>query len=88
MYAALAQSVERLTRNEKVNGSIPLGGSTPNSPCVMGSRLWTTASRGRDLRIFHLCQGFPLAFTDMLVVGVYAIHTRWQAIDVTQRSST
>ena len=25
--AALAQSVERLTRNEKVKGSIPLGGS-------------------------------------------------------------
>ncbi len=26
--AALAQSVERLTRNEKVIGSIPIGGST------------------------------------------------------------
>ena len=30
--AALAQSVERLTRNEKVAGSIPAGGSkTPSS---------------------------------------------------------
>ena len=27
MFAALAQSVERLTRNEKVAGSIPAGGS-------------------------------------------------------------
>ena len=27
-YAALAQSAERLTRNEKVIGSIPIGGST------------------------------------------------------------
>lgn len=27
-HAALAQSAEHLTRNEKVKGSIPLGGST------------------------------------------------------------
>lgn len=27
MFAALAQLVERLTRNEKVAGSIPAGGS-------------------------------------------------------------
>src|SRR5665647_831900 len=33
--AALAQSAERLTRNEKVKGSIPLGGSTA-SPQVNG----------------------------------------------------
>src|SRR5450830_547134 len=32
--AALAQSVERLTRNEKVKGSIPLGGSTRNGPSL------------------------------------------------------
>src|SRR5690348_18406123 len=31
-HAALAQSVERLTRNEKVVGSIPTGGSTANGP--------------------------------------------------------
>src|SRR5450830_849650 len=30
--AALAQSAERLTRNEKVKGSIPLGGSTKKRP--------------------------------------------------------
>ncbi len=36
--AALAQSVERLTRNEKVVGSIPTGGST-SSPWYVNEKL-------------------------------------------------
>ena len=39
--AALAQSVERLTRNEKVKGSIPLGGSNNGD--------WATAALFRRL---------------------------------------
>ncbi len=55
-HAALAQSVERLTRNEKVVGSIPTGGSTPpaargtaagRSRLVLGSRKQPCPARAR-----------------------------------------
>src|SRR5690625_4466579 len=36
--AALAQSAERLTRNEKVVGSIPTGGSTPHNAAGLHKR--------------------------------------------------
>ena len=35
VHAALAQSAEHLTRNEKVKGSIPLGGSKESKAVIL-----------------------------------------------------
>ena len=44
--AALAQSVERLTRNEKVGGSIPPGGSFYFLPSASAAMLRAVAAAG------------------------------------------
>ncbi len=54
VIAALAQSAERLTRNEQVIGSIPIGGSTrkkaPDLRFHLFAALWSQWSRAARLR--------------------------------------
>ena len=71
MHAALAQSVEHLTRNEKVVSSILTGGSTQSvgsRRVIAGTKSWAQNVKSPPLGVSNWCRSCTVArFTSALL---------------------